>query len=998
MKSIRIAIILLIACISMFACLSPVFGGLIGNCVSISGLNGRFPDVAYNNTNGNYLVVWTQYRTLPNVNCIMGRFVSSDGALIGNTFQISNNSYYALMPNIAYNAASNEYLVAWIDGRYINGKNDIIFGQRVSANGSLIGTDLQIGNNSASLCNVGSSSSSNCYLVIYHAGDVEVYGRMVNIVSGNAQMGSVFNISNDTDYSGYSNIAYNPMSNEFLVTWDDETPAEVRNIYARRVKAPTGELLGSVINATNSFAKDRSCVAADSVNNRWFIRSNDYSAAAQTGYDQSAVVLNADGSRYSGPIPISATSIMEGDTLRCGGISFAPAPQRYFSTFAAAGKMTGVESNADGYPVSGLINLSSGSTEIEAFSNTNAADVDRNRFLTVWDSFDGTNMWISGRIYSVPISPVINFTASAQNGAVQLSWTNPGNLQFTRTMIRYKTTGYPTSPEDGTLVIDKAGLPGSADTYTHTGLTNGTTYYYSAFAHDAGLNYATLLRALATPPNITRLTINNSNFNYTTNSWIISSWKSCPSCTGYADGTITWDMSAGKTIGSGGMRCHGSGDTDNNDRCNREGAEIQKVISTANKENIFITYDLRVNSLGNDYTGAGIGTCAVDHNLIDEQLNVYYSTNGGTSWNEVESIKRADLVGSHQGYEARQFDLSGIPACNNNTQFALRFRWQLNSASDTGDLDNIIVKGTNIPPAPPAPIVTDDGAYTGSLSKLHCRWTPGGSGSNEYKYCIGTSSGATNIVDWTNVGTATEVLREDLTLSENQTYYFSVQAGNGYGAWSPSGYSDGITAPIGVGIQDAKAFDKNGQVRAIRGKVVSVAFPGYFYIQEPDSYFGIKAVSSTVVLAGQKLDIAGVIDGADSERYINCTDNPLSVATPGLFNIDAVAMNNAAIGGPLFNSITPGVVGGRGVNNLGSLIRFWGKVTQRDTVNNQYFYIDDGSGLRDGTKTAEVDNVGIRIKSDPTAYPANSFVVITGISSCFTDSSNNLRPQVLPKP
>lgn len=83
-------------------------------------------------------------------------------------------------------------------------------------------------------------------------------------------------------------------------------------------------------------------------------------------------------------------------------------------------------------------------------------------------------------------NPVTNFTVSSSNTVNELSWTNPSSGQFASTMIRYKTDGYPTGPTDGTLLIDKPNTPNSIDNFTHSGLTNGTTYYYAAFARDAG--------------------------------------------------------------------------------------------------------------------------------------------------------------------------------------------------------------------------------------------------------------------------------------------------------------------------------------------------------------------------------------------------------------------------------------------------------------------------------------------------------------------------------
>ncbi|MDO8586543.1 MAG: sugar-binding protein [Armatimonadota bacterium] len=181
------------------------------------------------------------------------------------------------------------------------------------------------------------------------------------------------------------------------------------------------------------------------------------------------------------------------------------------------------------------------------------------------------------------------------------------------------------------------------------------------------------------------VTISNSPFNSNADGWTISVWRSGP----YADGTMAWNSGAGNP--GGGMRSAGSGSSDNTDRCAREGGEIKKNISTAGYSNISIQYDLDVNSLGTAKTGTGGGTCAVDHNLIDEQLTVFYSTNGGSSWTEAEYLLRSSLLASYQNWGTRTISLVGVPAVNNNANFWLRFRWQFNQSSDQGNLDNIKV-------------------------------------------------------------------------------------------------------------------------------------------------------------------------------------------------------------------------------------------------------------------------------------------------------------------
>jgi hypothetical protein len=48
-------------------------------------------------------------------------------------------------------------------------------------------------------------------------------------------------------------------------------------------------------------------------------------------------------------------------------------------------------------------------------------------------------------------------------------------------------------------VVDQTGTAGQSDYFMHTGLNNGTTYYYAAFAHDAVPNYASGVTTSGTP-------------------------------------------------------------------------------------------------------------------------------------------------------------------------------------------------------------------------------------------------------------------------------------------------------------------------------------------------------------------------------------------------------------------------------------------------------------------------------------------------------------------
>jgi hypothetical protein len=89
-------------------------------------------------------------------------------------------------------------------------------------------------------------------------------------------------------------------------------------------------------------------------------------------------------------------------------------------------------------------------------------------------------------------------TATGATSQVTLNWTNSSSVDFNQSIVRYRTDGkYPVSPVDGFPVVTKTGLPGAADSYVHTGLTNGTTYSYSVFAVDDTGNVGAAAKAQA---------------------------------------------------------------------------------------------------------------------------------------------------------------------------------------------------------------------------------------------------------------------------------------------------------------------------------------------------------------------------------------------------------------------------------------------------------------------------------------------------------------------
>ena len=288
------------------------------------------------------------------------------------------------------------------------------------------------------------------------------------------------------------------------------------------------------------------------------------------------------------------------------------------------------------------------------------------------------------------------------------------------------------------------------------------------------------------------------------------------------------------------------------------------------------------------------------------------------------------------------------------------------------------------------PTVTDDGAYTTRYA-IHASWTPAGPSIIRYEYAIGTSPGAENTLPYTSAGMALEVTRNELNLSEGQTYYVSVR-GVSAGGNGPVGSSDGITvAPTVNSIGQAKRLT-DGSPAALYGKIVTAVFPDCAYIQKP-SGAGIRIVTARPMNVGDTVDIAGVMAGASDERRVNAD----TVIQGESASIEPRGMPGRAIGGRdfLYNEASgqrgvKGYMKGSqsgvyilgdmpGLNNIGSLVRTWGKVT---SVGTDEFYLDDGSGYSDYS-AGSPKGVKVVMPQGAGTPALNSYVSLTAIVSYY---------------
>ncbi len=91
---------------------------------------------------------------------------------------------------------------------------------------------------------------------------------------------------------------------------------------------------------------------------------------------------------------------------------------------------------------------------------------------------------------ALAVGTIVDFRPVATDTTISLTWTK--SLSTDNTVIRYSTTTFP-----ATALVGTSAYSGTGSYTSLTGLTAGTTYYFSAFAYD-GLGYSAAKQLLVT--------------------------------------------------------------------------------------------------------------------------------------------------------------------------------------------------------------------------------------------------------------------------------------------------------------------------------------------------------------------------------------------------------------------------------------------------------------------------------------------------------------------
>lgn len=237
------------------------------------------PDVVWNGTSNQYLVVWrSDDNTTPVIDNefdVYAQRVSNTGALVGSRIQVSSMgstgvaTFIASTPAVAWNATDNEYMIVWQadDNTGSLADNEYeIYGQRMTAAGVLSGGRIRIstmgadGNTNFTAANpdVAWSNHANEYLVVWRGddntaplvdGEFEIFGQRLS--NAGALAGTRIRISDmgpdgSTAFSAANpKLMYHVNRREYWVVWsgdDDATSVDGENeIFLQRLTSAGAE-------------------------------------------------------------------------------------------------------------------------------------------------------------------------------------------------------------------------------------------------------------------------------------------------------------------------------------------------------------------------------------------------------------------------------------------------------------------------------------------------------------------------------------------------------------------------------------------------------------------------------------------------------------------------------------------------------------------------------------------------------------------------------------
>lgn len=228
---------------------------------------------------------------------IYGQRVKATGELVGKHFRISHTSnqgsnFHANAPALAYNSRDNQYFVVWSGGF----KQEIqteIWANVVPAGGGAAGpedfriSDMSSANRRAGSPHVAYNVASNEYLVVFQANPLaggasaavnDIVGQRIDATKPGASQRTYLRVSNTPAGSRVSGprVTYNNLNKEYLVLWRSSRASAPSEISGQRLSSTGAEIEADFqISNIASVGKDRTindaALTDNGSNGRYFV-------------------------------------------------------------------------------------------------------------------------------------------------------------------------------------------------------------------------------------------------------------------------------------------------------------------------------------------------------------------------------------------------------------------------------------------------------------------------------------------------------------------------------------------------------------------------------------------------------------------------------------------------------------------------------------------------------------------------------------------------------
>jgi hypothetical protein len=281
-----------------------------------------FPSLAHDPDNNQFLAVYAI--DIAGELDVYGLIVDENGSILKPEFPISSAAGDQSKPSVVYDAASKRFLVVWEDTRNAGATGLDIFGQHVSANGSLFGDVIIISEAGESQAkpSVAFDSLNNRFLVVWEDSrsttDLDIYGQMVNADGSLFVLNNPIIISDASENQTKPSVAYDSADSRFLVAWEDNrnTGLTDLDIFGQMVNAD-GTLFAAnnpIVISDASESQTKASVAYDSADSRFLVVWEDNRNTGLTDLDIFGQMVNADGTLFAANNPIVISDASESQT------------------------------------------------------------------------------------------------------------------------------------------------------------------------------------------------------------------------------------------------------------------------------------------------------------------------------------------------------------------------------------------------------------------------------------------------------------------------------------------------------------------------------------------------------------------------------------------------------------------------------------------------------------------------------------------------------------